>query len=158
MVCSAEVAAAAELAAGVPAGRGPAQGCLHRSAGTAGIRGSEQSVAQADLSLGMGWRQMVRSPILELPVVEQRWRLRSHICSCETHIKQGKAWPRMTKHRPDPTQRSHFPWVDRSPCGLLVWLTDPCSDVWDPANEIITSSKSQSCFVGTMSFLSSLHL
>lgn len=42
--------------------------------------------------------------------------------------------------------------------GILVLLTDPCSDVWDPANKIITSSKSQSGFVGIMSFLSSLHL
>lgn len=63
-----------------------------------------------------------------------------------------------TKHRVDPAQMRNFPWVDRSPYSLLVWLTDPCSDVWDPANKIITSSQSQSCFVGTMSFLSSLHL
>lgn len=42
--------------------------------------------------------------------------------------------------------------------GLLASLTDPCCDVWDPANKIITSRKSQSGFVGTMSFLSSLHL
>lgn len=91
VVCSAEVAGAGKLAAGVSAGRGPAQGCLHRSAGTAGIRGAEQSVAQADASPGIGWRQMIKSPILELPVVEQRRRLRSRICFCETHTKQGKA-------------------------------------------------------------------
>lgn len=72
--------------------------------------------------------------------------------------KSCTAWPRTTKHRLDPAQMRDFPWGDRSPCSLLVWFTDPCSDVWDPANEIITSSQSQSCFVGTMSFLSSLHL
>lgn len=42
VVGSVEVDAASKLAAGVPAGHGPAQGCLHRSAGTAGIRGTEQ--------------------------------------------------------------------------------------------------------------------
>lgn len=91
VVCSAEVAAAGKLAAGVPAGRGPAQGCLHRSVGTAGIRGAEQSVAQADASPGIGWRLMIGRSALELPVVEQRRRLRSGICFCGTHTEQGKA-------------------------------------------------------------------
>lgn len=72
--------------------------------------------------------------------------------------KSCTAWPTMTKHRLDPAQMRWFPRVDRSPCSLLVWLTVPCSDVWDPANKIITSSQSQSSFVGTLSFLSSLHL
>lgn len=91
VVCSAEVAAADQLAAGVPAGRGPVQGCLHHSAGTAGIRGAEQSLAQADASPGINWRQLIVSPILELPVVEQRRRLRSCICFRESHAKQEKA-------------------------------------------------------------------
>jgi len=91
VVCSAEVAAAGELAAGIPAGLGPAQWCPHRSAGTAGITGAEQPLAQADISPGIGWRQAIISPILELPVVEQRRGLRSRIYFCETHTQQGKA-------------------------------------------------------------------
>lgn len=115
----------------------------------------------ADVSPGLVWRQTIWNPIFELPVVEQRQRLRCCICFCETRTEQGKAeqpGPRVTKSRLDPAQMSHFPWVDKSPCGLLGWLTDPCSGVWDPAKKIITSSKSQSYFVGTMSFLSSSHL
>lgn len=77
-------------------------------------------------------------------------------------LTEGKlkslAWDDGEQTGPCSDETRLFPWLDKNPCGLLVALTDPCSDVWDPANKIITSSNSQRGFVGTMSFLSSLHL
>lgn len=156
VVCSAEVAAAGKPAAGFLDGHRPAQGCLHHSAGTAGMKGAEQAIAQADMSPGMGWRQIIRSLILELPVAEQKQR---SCIFCETRAKEklhNLAWD--DKEQTGPCSNEPLSMGGQELCGLLVQFTDPYSDVWDPANKIITSSKSQSCFVGTMSFLSSLHL
>lgn len=142
-----------------PAWPGATTGCLHCSTGTAGIRGAEQPVTQADGSLGNQLETNGQEPCSgALRAATKAKILYLLLWNSHQARKSCIAWPTTAKHRLDPAQMRHFPWVDRSPCILLVWLTDPCSDVWDPANKIITTSQSQSCFVGTMSFLSSLHL
>lgn len=138
---------------------GASTGCLHCSTGTAGIR---RGWAAGYTSWWISWYQLEtngQEPCSGALRAATKLKI-LYLLLWNSHQarKSCTAWPTTTKHRLDPAQMRHFPWVDRSPCSLLVWLTDPCSDVWDPANKIITTSQSQSCFVGTMSFLSSLHL